>query len=138
MKIDLKFRNMDADVKVEKYVDKKIGRLSRFVPKVQRDVAVARVILEKDPNGREQNRYECEVIMDMVGADIVAKDATVNVYAAIDIVEAKLKTQLVDYKEKTSPKQSRLRQLNQWRKRLPSMRRARREDAEAAELEAEE
>ena len=60
MKIDLNLRGMDTDVKVTKYVEKKIGGLEKFVPKAQRELIVARVTLEEDPSGREQNRYVCE------------------------------------------------------------------------------
>jgi len=122
MIVEIKLRGMESDVKVTKYVHKKIGGLEKFVPKVQRKVAVVSVFLEEDPNGREQNRYVCEAIISLVGTKLVAKDATVNIYAAVDIVEAKLKTQLTDYKEKISPRQSRLRIMNRWRERRRNMR----------------
>jgi putative sigma-54 modulation protein len=132
MIVEIKLRGMEPDVKVTKYIHKKIGGLEKFVPKVQRKVAVISVFLEEDPNGREQNRFVCEAIISLVGTKLVAKDSTVNIYAAIDIVEAKLKTQLTDYKEKSSPRQSRLRIMNRWRERRRNLRLERLVDEEAA------
>ena len=134
MNIDLKYRGMATDVKVDRYVQKKIGGLEKFLPKAQREVAVTRVILTEDPSGREQNRFGCEVMVGLVGTELMSRDATINIYAAIDIAEAKIKSQLIDYKEKTSPRQSRLRGLSQWRER----RRVARQGREAGVEEAGE
>ncbi len=134
MKLEIKFRGFEPDVKVTKYVEKKIGGLVRFIPKAQREVAIGTVVLEEDPSGREQNRFVCDVIISLVGTEVVGHDATVNIYAAVDIVEAKIKTQLTEYKEKTSPKQSRMRRLRQWGNKL-RRRREERLDEESANFE---
>ena len=49
------------------------------------------------------NKYEVEVIMKIPGKTLTAKDSTGNIMAAIDIVEAKLLSQLHDYKEANIP-----------------------------------
>jgi len=121
LRIELKYNNLDPDIKIKRYVDKKIGNLEKFIPRAQRGLAMATVMVGDDPNGREHNRYTCEVILNLVGTEIVCHDGTINVYAAIDIVEAKVKTQLIDYKEKTSPRQSRLRLLKHWHRRARLM-----------------
>jgi len=81
-----------------KYVTKRIGRLDRYLPRharksVSADIKLAQV------NHDHGNKYEAEVILDIPGTIITAKDSTSNMVAAIDIVEAKIRAQLRDYKQ---------------------------------------
>jgi putative sigma-54 modulation protein len=90
------------DDSTRKYIRKKVGLLDRFVPRHARktitaDVKVAEVNREKG------NKYEVEVIVDLPGKRVTAKDSTLNAFAAVDIVEAKLATQLRRYKEEHLP-----------------------------------
>ena len=45
------------------------------------------------------NKYEVEVIINVPDKKIVAKDSTMNVLAAVDIVEARLNGQVRKYKD---------------------------------------
>lgn len=85
-----------------KYIRKKIGALDRFAPRHARksitaDVKIAEVNREKG------NKYEVEVLINVPSKRVTAKDSTLNVFAAIDIVEAKLAAQLRRYKEEHLP-----------------------------------
>jgi ribosomal subunit interface protein len=115
MFVEIKGRNLELDPKKKAYAEKKLGGLEKFVAKGDREVASVQVMLEDDPSGREQNNLVCEAIVTLPGAKMVVREGTLNIYAAIDIVEAKLKNQLRDYKEKNSPRQSRLRAISHWR-----------------------
>lgn len=86
----------------KRYVIKKIGRLDRYLPRHARKTASAAIKLKQidKPHG---NKYEAEVILTVPDATLVAKDTTVNMLAAIDIVEAKLLNQLRKYKDATLP-----------------------------------
>lgn len=88
----------DVDEKTKKYVEQKVGKLDRFLPRHARKSASAEVKLAQidQKNG---NKYEAEVILFVPEKTLTAKDSTVNVLAAIDIVEAKLQAQLAKYKE---------------------------------------
>lgn len=86
------------DEQAKKYVQKKIGRLDRFLPRHARKSASAEVIL-KEVNRSNGNKYEAEVVLYVPDKKLAAKDSTMNVMAAVDIVEAKLATQLRKYKE---------------------------------------
>jgi len=86
------------DEQAKKYVLKKIGRLDRFLPRHARKSASAEVIL-KEVNRSNGNKYEAEVVLYVPDKKLAAKDSTMNVMAAVDIVEAKLATQLRKYKE---------------------------------------
>jgi len=99
LKCDITARNYDIDEKIKDYVHIKICSLERYLPRHARETAKVMVILEDDPNGREDNRYVCEAIVTVQGGKMVSREGTVNIYAAIDIVEAKLKSQILKYKE---------------------------------------
>jgi putative sigma-54 modulation protein len=87
----------DADEATKKYVIRKIGRLDRYIPRHARKTASAEVIL-REVNRAHGNKYEAEVIIHVPGKIVTAKDSTVNMLAAVDIVEAKLAAQLHKYK----------------------------------------
>ena len=88
----------DLDAPTKKYVMKKIGRLDRFLPRHARKSATAEVLL-KQVNRDHGNKYEAEVILRVPDKRITAKDSTMNIFAAIDIVELKLANQLKKYKD---------------------------------------
>lgn len=90
------------DEQTKKYVTRKIGRLDRFLPRHARKSVSAEVKL-KEVNLDHGNKYEAEVILRVPSKDLTAKDSTVNMLAAIDIVESKLATQLKKYKEAQVP-----------------------------------
>lgn len=90
------------DEPTKKYVTKKIGALSRFLPRHARKTFSAEVVLE-EVNRAHGNKYECSVKVVVPGKTIEAKDSTMNMMAAVDIVEAKLAEQLKKYKEMNEP-----------------------------------
>lgn len=92
----------DLDEKTKRYAIKKIGKLDRYLPRHARKSASAEVLL-KQVNRDHGNKYEAEVVLHVPDRDLTAKDSTVNVLAALDIVEAKLTTQLHRYKSATVP-----------------------------------
>ena len=92
----------DVDATTKKYVTKKIARLDRYLPRHARKSASAEVKL-KEVNRDHGNKYEAEVILHVPEKVITAKDSTVNMLAAVDIVEAKLINQLRKYKQTTVP-----------------------------------
>ncbi len=88
----------DVDATTKKYVAKKIGRLDRFLPRHARKSVTAEVKL-KEVNRDHGNKYEAEIILNVPDKQLTAKDSTVNMLAAVDIVEAKIVAQLRKYKE---------------------------------------
>ena len=89
---------VDLDATTKRYVIKKIGNLDRYLPRHARKSASAEVLL-KEVNRGHGNKYEAEVVLHVPDKQLTAKDSTVNILAALDIVEAKLTTQLHKYKE---------------------------------------
>jgi len=88
-------------IKVEddlhKYINKKIGKLDQYLPKHARLSTHGEVRLRAF---RTKNRKlaSCEVVLHLPHDVIIIKETTLNMFAAVDIVEAKLKNQLKKYK----------------------------------------
>jgi putative sigma-54 modulation protein len=89
--------HLQVDDDLRKYVHKKIGRLDRYIPKHSRQSAHVEVKL-KEAKAKDKKECTCEVIMHLPKEVVSVKESTVNMYAAVDIVEAKLKSQLQKYK----------------------------------------
>ncbi len=87
---------------LEKYINKKIGKLDKHLPKDQRDSVRADVKLKESVSKKAGKKCSCEVILHVPGARLTAEESTVNMFAAVDIVEAKLQSQLKKHKEKHS------------------------------------
>lgn len=84
------------DELTKRYVRKKIGALDRYLSRHTRKSATVDVKL-KEVNRAHGNKYECDVIIHLPEQVILAKDSTVNMLAAVDIVEEKLRSQLKKY-----------------------------------------
>lgn len=98
-KIDISANGLELTDDIKKYVEKKIGRLDRLMSKHARKSVHAEVKLKQE-NAKKKDKMMAEVILFLPGEKLAAKESTLNIYAAIDIVEAKLKNQLKKYKEK--------------------------------------
>ena len=115
---DITARNFEPGDKVKNYVEDKIGGLEKYLPRNVRTSALAQVVLELDPNGHEANQYVCDVVLMLPGGKLKTHEATLNIYAAIDIVEAKLHHQLQSYKEKRTLEPRRAKMLTRWMGRV--------------------
>ena len=96
--IDITGIKYNVSDKLQKYIVDKVGKLDRYVPAHARKSVVADVKL-RQVNRDHGNKYEAEIIITVPDKTIVAKDSTMNMHAAIDIVEAKLVAQLRKYKD---------------------------------------
>lgn len=103
-------RNYDLDKKITKYVNDKFGSLDKYIRKYASG-AQGSVILEIDKSNREDNECVCDVTIELPGQKIHAREATLNMYAAVDICEAKLKIQVLKYKDKHTPANNRGRKF---------------------------
>lgn len=106
-----------VDDATKKYIVKKIGRLDRFLPRHARKSVTAEVKL-RQANRDHGNKYEVEVLLHVPDKTLTAKDSTVNMLAATDIVEAKLVSQLRKYKD------SRMQHLGKTRAMLSRFKRS--------------
>jgi ribosome hibernation promoting factor len=103
-KLEISGVHTNVDERLRKYVTKKIGHLDHYLSRHCRASAHAEVKL-KESKSKDKNRYACEVIVRLPHETLRAEESTVNLYAAIDIIEEKLKHQLKKYKSThSSPK----------------------------------
>ncbi len=91
--------HMKADEKLKAYTTKKIGKLDKYLPRYARSSAHIEVKL-KESNSKSKKQYTCEVILHLPHDILTTKETTQNMYAAVDIVEAKLRNLIRAYKEK--------------------------------------
>jgi ribosomal subunit interface protein len=96
--INLTTLHLEIDDKTKKYVLDKVEKLGKFLPKHARKSAKADVKIAQ-VNRDHGQKYEVEVILHVPHKVLTAKDSTMNVIAATDIVEAKLEVQLKKYKD---------------------------------------
>ena|ERR1035437_9688347 len=88
-----------VDDDLEKYAHKKIGQLDRFTPRRARESLHAEIKL-KEGKAEDKRYCTCEVILHLPHETLTTSESTINMYAAIDIVETKLIQQLKKYKNK--------------------------------------
>lgn len=86
---------------LEKYINKKIGKLDRHMKRKNREGARAEVKV-KESTGKGGKRCSVEVILYTADYKLAAIESTVNMHAAVDIVESKLQKQMKRHKEKHS------------------------------------
>ena len=107
IQLQISGNNYELNDNIVDYVETKIGELEKYLPRSVRDGVRASVTLITDQSGREDNQSICEVAILVKGSKLQAREATINMFAAVDIVEQKLKSQILKYKQKTSPRQNR-------------------------------
>lgn len=97
-KLEIQGVHAKVDTKLKAYVQRKIGGLDKYINKHNRESAHIEVHL-KETQAKSKDRFRCEVTMYLPQKTIIVKENALNFYAAVDIVEAKLKQQLQKYKD---------------------------------------
>ena len=97
-KIDISGSNFKVEDGFKKYVEKRIGKLDRYLPRQHRKDVVAKVVVTQVDRDHG-NKYEISTSMNIPGGKVLAaKDEASNIFAGIDIIEAKLTGQIRRYK----------------------------------------
>lgn len=95
--IDISGIHYEVSDDLKKYITRKVSKLDRFVPRHARKSMHAEVKLTELKTKSDKN--QCEIILHLPEQQIMAKESTVNMFAAVDIVETKIKNQLKKYKD---------------------------------------
>lgn len=119
LKIEISGVHAPVDDKLKRYIRRKIGGLDRYVPRHVRRASHVEVRLKDDGVRGEsrRNHSTCDVVLHVPHDTIAVSESTVNMYAAVDIVEEKLKQALRKYKQTHAPARLRQRLLNCMRRR---------------------
>ncbi|MBQ3318830.1 ribosome-associated translation inhibitor RaiA [Candidatus Saccharibacteria bacterium] len=102
-KIDVAGSNYKVSENLQKYIKKHIGKLDRYLPKGYKKDAVAKIVVTEIEREKGE-KYEISVTIETTGGKVMsAKDECSNVYAGIDVVEAKLTSQMRRFKLDVTP-----------------------------------
>ena len=110
-KIEVTGHGYKVDEGLKKYVEKRIGKLDRYLPRGSKKDVVVKVIVTEIGKSKGE-KYEISAAMDIPGGKVVAaKDECSNIFAGVDLVEAKLTGQIRRYKLEMQPH----RQKKSWK-----------------------
>ncbi len=115
-KFEIQGVHTTVDDKLRRYVNRKIGGLDRYLSKHDRQSAHGEVIL-RESKSKKTDHCSCEAILHLPHQTLVAKERAMNMFAAVDIVEAKLKQQIKKYKDKHESGKQRRHVFARWRNR---------------------
>ncbi len=102
-KIELSGSNYKISDSFQKYATKRIGKLDRYLPRGNKKDVVAKIVIT-EVDRDHGNKYEISAAMEIPGGKVItARDECSNVFAGIDIIEAKLKGQIRRFKLETTP-----------------------------------
>jgi ribosomal subunit interface protein len=116
MKLDITNQTKDKDEKLERYIHRKIKKLDKYIGSHAKKSAHAEIILREQKDKRQ--KCECEIIMHVPHDTIFIKEATINMYAAVDIAAETLKNRLRKYHELSSNHGSKVKRAARRLKRL--------------------
>ena len=102
-KIEISGKGYKIDEPLRKYVEKRLGKLDRYLPRgSKKDVVMKISVTEVGKN--KSGKYDISATMEMTGGKVItAKDECSNVFAGVDLVEAKLLGQIRRYKLEVQP-----------------------------------
>lgn len=95
MDIQVIGRHMDITPSLRDYAQEKIGKVGRVI---EQEPMTADVVLRHERNPKISNPDVAEVTIFMRGRVIRAQEASVDMYAAIDLASEKLERQMQKYK----------------------------------------
>ncbi|MGH7239308.1 MAG: HPF/RaiA family ribosome-associated protein [Candidatus Saccharimonadales bacterium] len=84
--------------KQKSYINKKIGNLDKYLPRRHRSEPRAEVRI-KEVEAKRQKGLICEVSLKLPKETLIISETNVNLYVAVNIIEAKLKLGLKKYKD---------------------------------------
>ena len=102
-KIEISHQGFELTKDIKRYVGKKVSKFGRYVKPTQRRSLHVEVKL-KEEAGQKKNKYTAEMIVHVPNETLTAKESTLSMFAAIDIVEAKITNQLRKYKSTQNDK----------------------------------
>lgn len=110
-KIEVNGKDYKVEEPLRKYVLRRLGKLDKYLPRGSKKDVVVKVIVSAIGKSRGE-KYEIAAAMEIPGGKVIAaKDECSNVFAGVDLLEAKLTGQIRRYKLDVQPH----RQKKNWR-----------------------
>ena len=102
-KIEVNGNDYKVDETLRKYVEKRLGKLDKYLPRGSKKDASVKVMVTEISKSKSE-RYEVAATMELTGGKVIAaKDECSNTFAGVDLVEAKLAGQIRRYKLEVQP-----------------------------------
>lgn len=102
-KIEITGNKYKVEESFRKYATKRIGKLDRYLPRGSKKDVIAKIVITQVDRAHG-NKYEISAAMEIPGGKVLAaKDESSNVFAGVDIIEAKLMGQIRRYKLESTP-----------------------------------
>ena len=116
-KIEISGNGYKVEEPFKKYSTKRIGKLDKYLPRGFKKDIVAKIVVSEIGKSKGE-KYEISVAMDIPGGKVIAaKDECSNVFAGVDLVEAKLLGQIRRYKLESQPHRQKKKLRNLFIKR---------------------
>ena len=96
MNIVVRGRNVSISDRVEEYVEKKIGKLERYLPIIDE----ARMELSQEETRSAQHRMIAQLTVRSRGKILRAEERDQDLFAAIDLVAEKMQRQITRFKDR--------------------------------------
>lgn len=110
-KIEVNGNNYKVEEPLRKYANKRLGKLDRYLPRGFKKNVMAKVVVSEIGKNKSE-KYEISAALDIPGGKVIAaRDECNNVFAGMDLVEAKLLGQIRRYKLEMQPH----RQKKDWK-----------------------
>lgn len=110
-KIEVSGNGFKVEESFRKYVEKRLGKLDRYLPRGSKKDVVAKVVVTEIGKAKAE-KYEISAAMEIPGGKVIAaRDECSNVFAGVDLVEAKLAGQIRRYKLEVQPHRRKLKNL---------------------------
>jgi ribosomal subunit interface protein len=102
-KIEINSKGYKVEEPLRKYVGKRLGKLDRYLPRQAKKNVILKVGVSEIGKGKT-DKYEITAAMETTGGKVMAaRDECSNVFAGVDLVEAKLTGQIRRYKLEVQP-----------------------------------
>lgn len=102
-KIEISGNGYKIEESFKKYVEKRIGKLDRYLPKGSKKDVVCKLVVSEIGKGKS-DKFEISAAMETTGGKVLAaRDECSNIFAGVDLVEAKLLGQIRRYKLEVQP-----------------------------------
>ena len=116
-KIEITGNDYKVDEPLKKYAQKRLGKLDKYLPKGSKKDVVCKMVVEGIGKGKS-GKFEISVAMELTGGKVIAaRDECSNVFAGVDLVEAKLLGQIRRYKLEVQPHRQKRGLKNLFRKK---------------------
>src|SRR5512139_3551350 len=96
MEIVVRGRNVNVTERVQEYVEKKVGKLERYLPIIDE----ARMELSQEDTRSAQHRMIAQLTVRTHGKVLRAEERDQDLFAAIDLVSDKMQRQISRFKDR--------------------------------------